>query len=149
LSSCDPRFPTFYGVKGQEFWGIASPSDAYHLPQILAQELQPFGRSGDDFGEVFLRVRGFLFCSFLDSPRVLGGQSAARGQSTSPRGPFCGLFRQKCYFLAGGFFCTADSLCLSSGQSAPTPADSPRQLGGQSDLYAETCQVCSVPLLLP
>jgi hypothetical protein len=37
-------------------------------------------------------------------------------------------------FLTGGFFCAADSPCLSSGQSAPTPADSPRQLGGQSDL---------------
>jgi hypothetical protein len=41
-----------------------------------------------------------------------------------------------------------DSPRLSSGQSTPTPADSPRQLGGQSDLYAETCQVCLIPLLL-
>jgi hypothetical protein len=80
-------------VRGQEFWGIASPSDAYHLPQILPQELQLFGRSGGDFGEVFLRVRVFL-CGFsTDRPRVVHGQSAADGQSAWGRGLFGGPFR--------------------------------------------------------
>jgi cellulose synthase/poly-beta-1,6-N-acetylglucosamine synthase-like glycosyltransferase len=106
-------------VRGQEFWGTTSPSDAYHLPQILPQELQPFGRSGDDFGEVFLRVRGFLLCSSTDRPHVFGGQSAAGGQSVRGRRLFGGLFRQRRRFLAGGFFCTADSSHLFSGQSAP------------------------------
>jgi hypothetical protein len=102
------------------FWGIASRSDAYYLPKILSQELQLFGRSDDDFGEVFLRVRDFLRSSSLDRPRVFGGQSPRS------RKPFCGPFRQKRCFSAGGVFCTADNPCLSSGQSAPSLVDSPR-----------------------
>jgi hypothetical protein len=82
-------------LEAKSFGGIASPSDAYHLPQILAQELQPFGRSGDDFGEVFLWVRCFLRSSSTDRQRVLGGQSAAHGQSATPRGPFGRPFRQQ------------------------------------------------------
>jgi hypothetical protein len=100
-------------VRGQEFWGKASPSDAYQLPQILPQELQPFGRSGDDFGEVSLRIRVFLRNSSTDRPRVVGGQSAAGGHSA--RG--CGRL-DRTVFSAGSVFCTADSPRLSSGQSA-------------------------------
>jgi hypothetical protein len=64
---------------------IASPSDAYQLPQILPQELQPFGRFGDEFGELFLRVHVFLRSSSPDRPRVVGGQFAAGGQSARRR----------------------------------------------------------------
>jgi hypothetical protein len=59
------------------FWGTASPSYANHLPKILPQDLQPFGRSGDDFGEVFLRVRDFHRCSSIDRPRVSGADRSA------------------------------------------------------------------------
>jgi hypothetical protein len=105
--------------------GIASPSDAYHLP-ILPQELQPFGRSGDDFGEVFLRVHVFLRSSSTDHPRVVGGQSTAGGQSARGRRPFCGPFRQsRCFFgWRGLLYCRQsasvlpDSLSLLGGQSA-------------------------------
>jgi hypothetical protein len=106
-------------VRGQEFRGIASPSDAYHLPQILPQELKPFGRSGDDFGKVFLRVRGFLAvhpqtirAPFPDSLRVADSPQGTRG-------PFGRPFRQKCGFSVGEVFCTADRPRLSFGQSAP------------------------------
>jgi hypothetical protein len=131
----------FWGVRGQEFWGIASPSDAYHLPQILAQELPPLGRSGDDFGEVFLRVLGFLRSSSTDRLRMLGGQSVAGRQSARGSRSFCGLFRQNLCFWLVATFVLRTVRALSSGQSAPSLADSPRQPGGQSDLYADSCQV--------
>jgi hypothetical protein len=129
-------------VRGQEFWRIASPSDAYHLPQILPQELQLLGRSSDDFGEVFLRVRESLRSSSMDRSCVFGGQSAWDHRS------FCGPFRQNRSFSAGSNFCMADRPRLSFGQSAPSLADSLRQLGGQYGLYAVSCQACSIPLLL-
>jgi hypothetical protein len=44
-------------------------------------------------------------------------------------------------FSVGEDFCTADSPRLFFRTVCPSLADSPRQLGGQSDLYAETCQV--------
>jgi hypothetical protein len=45
LFSVAIRFPATYVVWGPKFWGIASPRDASHLPQIFPRELQPFGRS--------------------------------------------------------------------------------------------------------
>jgi hypothetical protein len=94
-----------------------------------------------------LQVLDFLHYSSTDRPRVVHGQPAAGGQSARGRGPFGGPFRQNRGFSASGVFCTTDSPRLSSGQSAPSPADSPRQLGRHSNLYAETCHVRSVPLL--
>jgi hypothetical protein len=110
--------PVVLGSERPRVLGKASPSDAYQLPQILPQELQPFGRSGDDFGEVSLRIRVFLRNSSTDRPRMVGGQSAAGGHSARGCGPFCGPFRQNRCFSAGSVFCTADSPRLSSGQSA-------------------------------
>jgi hypothetical protein len=73
-------------VRGQEFWGIASPSDAYHLPQSLPEELLLFERSGDDFGEVFLQVRVFLRSIHGPSTRVWrtahGWQTVREGSQT-------------------------------------------------------------------
>jgi hypothetical protein len=51
-------------------------------------------------------------------------------------------------FSARRSFCMADRPRLSSKQSAPSLADSPGQRGGQSGLYAVSCQACSIPLLL-
>jgi hypothetical protein len=45
LSSVSIQFPAIQFVGGPKFWGIASPRDASHLPQIFPQELKPFGRS--------------------------------------------------------------------------------------------------------
>jgi hypothetical protein len=59
-------------------------------------------------GRCSLWVRGFLLCSFTDHPLVLGGQSAAGGQSARGCGPFGGPFRQRQCFSVGGDFCTAD-----------------------------------------
>jgi hypothetical protein len=120
-------------VRGQEFWGIASPSDAYHLPQILPQELQPFERSGDDFGEVFLRVWEFLCSSCTDCPLVFGGQPA-RGC-----GPFCRLFRQNSCFSGGSVF-------LQRTVRSCLPDRSPHP-GGQSAVARRT--VRSVHRILP
>jgi hypothetical protein len=49
-----------------------------------------------------------MLCSFTDRPRVLGGQSAAGGQSARGRVTFGGPFRKRRCFSVGGVFCTAD-----------------------------------------
>jgi hypothetical protein len=40
--------------------GIASLVDAYHVPKLLSQQLLPFGRSGDELGELTSEVGLFL-----------------------------------------------------------------------------------------
>jgi hypothetical protein len=47
LSSDHCRFLEIYCVCGLKFLGIASHRDASHLPRILPQSMQPFGRSMD------------------------------------------------------------------------------------------------------
>jgi hypothetical protein len=114
----------------QKDWGIASPSDAYHLPKILPQELKPFGRSGDDFGKVVLRVCGFLRRSstdrrepFPDSPRL-----AESSQGTHR--PFGEPFRQNSGFLLErSFVLHTVRACLP---------DSPPLLGRQSVAARQT-----------
>jgi hypothetical protein len=73
--------------------------------------LKSFSRLGDlgmTLGRCSCEFVSFLLCSFSDSPHMPGGQSTTDGQSATPRGPFCGLFRQNHYFSAGGDFCTAE-----------------------------------------
>jgi hypothetical protein len=57
--SKDPRFPMIWEVKRKNFWGIESLVDAFHVPKLLSQQLLPFGRSGDGFGELTLGVGQF------------------------------------------------------------------------------------------
>jgi hypothetical protein len=40
--------------------GIASLFDAYHVPNLLSQQLLPFGRSGDELGVLTFGVEQFL-----------------------------------------------------------------------------------------
>jgi hypothetical protein len=105
-------------VRGQEFWGITSPNDAHHLPQILPQELQLFGRCSDDFGEVFLRVRGFLHSSssgrpgLADSPQGVADCSADRLDRIV-------FFRLEASFVLRTVrTCLSDNPPLPCGQSA-------------------------------
>jgi hypothetical protein len=58
------------GVRRQNFWGIASLFDAYHVPKLLSLQLLPFGRSGDELEELTFGVELFLLLS------VRRGQSA-------------------------------------------------------------------------
>jgi hypothetical protein len=58
------------GVRRQNFWGIASLVDAFHVPKLLSQQLLSFGRSGDGLGVLTFGVER---CSFLFMP---GGRSA-------------------------------------------------------------------------
>jgi hypothetical protein len=62
---------------------------------------------------------------------------------------FADYFDRTIVFRLEASFVLQTVRVLSSGQSTPSLADSPRQLGGQSDLYTDSCQVCSIPLLLP
>jgi hypothetical protein len=70
-----------------------------------------------------------------DSPRPLADRSAGCLDRTT-------ILRLEAIFVL------RTVRALSPGQPAPSLADSPRLLGGRSDLYAEFGQVCSVPLLL-
>jgi hypothetical protein len=73
--SKDSRFPVFLGVRRQNFWGIASLFDSYHVPKLLSQQLLPFVRSGDELEELTFGVGLFL-------PLTVGrGQSACVWQT--------------------------------------------------------------------
>jgi hypothetical protein len=63
-----------------------------------------------------------------DCPRPLANHSADHLDRS-------GVFRLEATFVLRAV------RALSSGQSAPSLADSPRQPGGQSDLYADSCLV--------
>jgi hypothetical protein len=77
LSSCDPRFPVIWWLWRRDFWGIISPRGAKHLPQILSQELEPFGISGDELVKLTSRARDFsILFELADSPPPLRGPSA-------------------------------------------------------------------------
>jgi hypothetical protein len=54
----------------QNFWGITSFIDAFHVPKLLSQQLLPFGRSGDGLEGLTFEVEAF---SALSVPR---GRSA-------------------------------------------------------------------------
>jgi hypothetical protein len=47
----------------QNFWGIASLFDAYHVPKLSSQQLLPFGRSGDGLEVLTIGVGLFLVLS--------------------------------------------------------------------------------------
>jgi hypothetical protein len=64
-----------YGVRRQDFWAIASLCDACQVPKPLSPQLQPFGKSDDDLGELTFGVGLFSVLS------VPGGRSA-RGRRT-------------------------------------------------------------------
>jgi hypothetical protein len=52
-----------YGVRRQDFWAIASLCDAFQVPKPLSPQLQPFGKSGDDLGELTFEVGLFSVLS--------------------------------------------------------------------------------------
>jgi hypothetical protein len=105
--------------------------DAYHVPKPLSQQLLPFGRSGDELGELTFGVEQFLVLSMR------------RGQSACPWRTVRGLrvLRVFVVFLLVFVF---DSFCFrvlvgrGFGQSAAEArtvrgqADSPRPPRGQS-----------------
>jgi hypothetical protein len=92
------------------------------------------GRCSCEFA-VFCSVRPLtVHVTFPDSPWLADSPQGAHG-------PFGRPFTQRHVFAVGEDFCTADSPRLTPGQPASSLADSPRQLGGQSDLYVESCQV--------
>jgi hypothetical protein len=105
----------------------------------LPLELQPFGRSDDDFGELFLWVRGFLLYSFSDRLCLLGGQSVLADSLLGVADRLADHLDRSGVFRLEATFVLRTVRALSSGQSAPSLADSPRQLGRQSDLYANFC----------
>jgi hypothetical protein len=76
-----------------------------------------------------LRVRGFLRCSSKDRPHDFSRQSTAGEQSARDSQTVWRTVFTVAWFSVGDVFCTADRPRLSSGQSAPSLADSPRQLG--------------------
>jgi hypothetical protein len=130
--SKDPRFPMFYGVRRQNFWGIASLVDAYHVPKLLSQQLLPFGRSGDGLEVLIFEVEQF------------SALSARRGQSASVWRTVCGLAVRRVFFVFLLAF-IFDPLCFRAlvgrgfGQSAAAAwivrgclADSPRAPRGRS-----------------
>jgi hypothetical protein len=53
----------------QDFWAIASLCDAFQVPKSLSSQLQPFGKSDDDLGELTFEVELF-FCSVRVSRTV-------------------------------------------------------------------------------
>jgi hypothetical protein len=90
----------------------------------------------------------FLFYSFSDSPRVLSRQSAVADNPLGVADHSADCLDRSGVFRLEVTFALQIVRALSSGQFAPSPADSPRQPGGQSDRYANSCQGCSVLLLL-
>jgi hypothetical protein len=44
-----------YEVRRQNFCGIASLCDTFHVPKLLSQQLLQFGRSVDGLGELSVR----------------------------------------------------------------------------------------------
>jgi hypothetical protein len=58
-----------YGVRRQDFWAIASLCDVFQVPKPLYPQLQPFGKSDDDLGELTFEV-GLFFCSVRASRTV-------------------------------------------------------------------------------
>jgi hypothetical protein len=67
--SKDSRFPVIYGVRRKDFWAIASLCDAFQVLKPLSLQLQPFGKSDDDLGELTFEV-GLFFCSVRASRTV-------------------------------------------------------------------------------
>jgi hypothetical protein len=64
-------------VRGQEFWGVASPSDAYHLPKSFLKSFSYLGDLVMILGRcscksaVFCAVLPWTVCvCFTDSPRL-------------------------------------------------------------------------------
>jgi hypothetical protein len=59
-------------VSGQEFWGIESPSDAYHVPKSWLKSFSRLGDPGMTLGrcscgfDVFCAVHPWTVCACLD-----------------------------------------------------------------------------------
>jgi hypothetical protein len=130
--SKDPWFPAIYKVSRQNFRGIASLVDAYRVPKLLSQQLLPFGRSGDELGDLTLGVEQFLPLS------VRRGQSARRWRTvreSSVRRVFfmflLGFAFDPCWFwvLVGRSFRRSQQRCGESAGAWRTirvlPADGP------------------------
>jgi hypothetical protein len=90
----------------------------------LSPQLQPFGKSDDDFGELTFGVGRFLLCPHLaDGPRGPGGRSVPLGFvpcSSCSCSPFVSIRRDFGFRLDG----------VSDGPQQR--ADGPRVPGGQS-----------------
>jgi hypothetical protein len=64
----------------QNFWGIASLVDAYHVPKPLPHQLLPFGRSGDGLEVLIFGVEQFLVLS-VPCGRSVRAWRTVRGHS--------------------------------------------------------------------
>jgi hypothetical protein len=98
--------------------------DAFQVPKSLSPQLQPFGKSDDDLGELTFGVGRFLLCPHLaDGPRGPGGRSARLGFvpcSSCSCSPFVSIRHDFGFRLDG----------VSDGPQQG--ADGPRVPGGQS-----------------
>jgi hypothetical protein len=96
----------------------------FKSPKPLSPQLQPFGKSDDDLGELTFGVGRFLLCPHLaDGPRGPGGQSAPLGFvpcSSCSCSSFISIHRDFVFRLDG----------VSDGPQQR--ADGPRVPGGQS-----------------
>jgi hypothetical protein len=114
--------------------------DAYHVPKLLSQRLLPFGRSGDELGELSFGVEQFLPLS------VRRGWSASLWRRSAARA----VLRVFVVFLLVFIF---DPFCFrvlvgcGFGQSAAEArtgrgkADSPRSPRGQSIFQGSLLEV--------
>jgi hypothetical protein len=106
--------------------------DAFQVPKPLSSQLQPFGKSDDDLGELTFEV-GLFSCS------VRKGRTVRLGSADGPRGSCSSRVRRvlvRLCFRSGlsfGFGCSqfADGPRSSSGRSVGG-ADGPPGLGGRS-----------------
>jgi hypothetical protein len=102
--------------------------DAFQVPKPLSPQLQPFGKSDDDLGELTFEVGRFLLCpSLADGPRPPGGRSALLvfvPCSSCSCSPFVFIRRDFEFWLDGvsdGPQQRADGLQVPGGQSACSP----------------------------
>jgi hypothetical protein len=166
-----------YGVRRQDFWAIASLCDAFQVPKPLSPQLQPFGKSDDDLGELTFGVERFLLCPHLaDGPRGPGGRSARTWRTVraarvrSVFFVFLLVFRfdlSRFWFWVGRSFgrsaveggrsagawrtvrvLPADGPWFPAGRSARLIADGPPCLAGRSARGCALCFFGSIPLLL-
>jgi hypothetical protein len=102
--------------------------DAFQVPKPLSPQLQPFGKSDDDLGELTFGVGRFLLCPHLAvSPRGAGGRSARVGFvpcSSCSCSPFVSISRVFGFRLDGvsdGPLQRADGPRVPGRQSACSP----------------------------
>jgi hypothetical protein len=113
----------------QDFWAIASFCDAFQVPKPLSPQLQPFGKSADDLGELTFVV-GLFFCSVRVSRtvRVVLADGPRRTCSSGVLRVLARLSFRSVVVLCFGWtkfrtvrVCWADGPQVPGGQSACSP----------------------------